>query len=396
MSTRTSEYLNSLVAPIPSVRGGRQARDLRIEHAAGTQLLVSRFLDGVGYAGDAKDPRPVRRRSLYDVKKWMADYFPSARFRAALPETTLYFAFVNDKIMMPPCEAVPVPREDLWWLAAPGDTLLLSDGSTHHYISVYRVDMDAGRIEMLDPWPDRVFLRLGLNDKGVEAIIEAEASITGLGRRISITRDEFLRVAIGVITRDTPELIDNYLAYRPSARDSFDVQLAFGLSIMEAEVYSLARYAAGYFKTALRLAEAMHESEKALYVAARMYVALVMAVYREGWASDPLATKPFKDEVDHLAKRYSGDRLLAGARATELCSLGNAAGTSKDYTAGRRFLDIAVARFPDEEEPRRLRAKLSLALKDHQGALDDSSEALALNESRTSPATGTARFMASR
>ena len=86
-------------------------------------------------------------------------------------------------------------------------------------------------------------------------------------------------------------------------------------------MYRPARYAAGYFKTALRLAEAMHESEKALYVAARMYVALVMAVYREGWASDPLATKPFKDEVDHLAKRYSGDRLLAQGREPPNCAV---------------------------------------------------------------------------
>jgi tetratricopeptide (TPR) repeat protein len=340
---------------------------------------------GQGYAGDAGNPRPVRPRSLYDLKKWMADYFPYARYRGAFPEDTLYFAFCYDRMQMPIEEAIPIPREHLWWLAAPGDSLLLSDRRTHHYIRVQYVDSDADRIYLLDPWPDRVFLKKGLNATGVEAVVEPfgpKGSDVGSLKRISITRSEFLRVILGIITKDTPDLIEHYLVQHPAQRDRFEIQLAFGLALMDAEAYVLARFAVVRFQAALCLAEVAEATERIEYAAARLYVALVAALHHQRWSGDALATKAFEDELRHLKERYSEDRLIARARVDELCSLSHAAGVSEDYAEARRFLDAAVSRFPDEEEPRRLRAKVRVLCQEYHGALDDVTQALAHNARR--------------
>jgi hypothetical protein len=337
------------------------------------------------YAGDADDPRPIRPRSLYDVKAWVAESFRYARYRGAFPEDTLHFAFCNDRIAVPPEEAVPVPSDDLWWLAAPGDLLLLSDRRTHHYIGVHQVDPDADRIYLLDPWPGRVFLKKGLNAAGVEALVEPfgpEGSPLCSHQLISITRAEFLRVIVGLITKDTPELISHYLAARPAQRERLEIQLAFGLALLDAEAYVLARSAVGRFRAALHLAEVAQATERVEYAAARLYVALIAAIYHQRWSGDALAAKPFEDELRRLTAHHPEDRLLSGARVSELCSLSHAAGTSADHAAATRFLDVAVKRFPDEEEPRRLRAKVRLMSQDHDGGLDDVTLALAHNASR--------------
>jgi hypothetical protein len=386
MSTPTSEFLNSLVHSTAPRRGGRPLSDLRLQHLAGATLMWELMSQGVmGYAGDADKPRPVRPRSLYDVKKWTADYFPNARYRDAFPEDTLYFAFCHDRMAMPLEEAIPVSRNDLWWLVAPGDMLLLSDRRTHHYIGVYHVDDDAGRIDLLDPWPDRVFLKKGLNATGVEAVVKpfgGEGSPIGNHKLVSITRAEFLRVAVGIITKDTPELIDHYLVHRPEQRERLEIQLAFGLALMDAEAYVLARFAVSHFRAAMRLANAAQDTDRVEYTAARQLVVLVAAIHHQRWSGDAQATKPFEDELRHLTALYSEDRLLAGARSAELCTLGNAAGASADYAAAMRFLDVAVARFQDDEEPRRLRAKVRLTRQDARGALDDVDQALVHNARR--------------
>ncbi|PTL85031.1 tetratricopeptide repeat protein [Vitiosangium sp. GDMCC 1.1324] len=379
MSTPTSEYLSGLAIPTPPRRDGRPQRDPRLEQLAGSILAFEALSQGLmDYAGDAQDPRPLRPRSLYDLKKWSADYFPYARYRGAFPDTTIYLAFCSDRAKLPLDQAVPVPREDLWWLAASSDTLLVSDRLTHHYTAVWYVDEDEGRIHLLDPWPDRIFLKKGLNAAGVEARIEPVTS-DAKHRRISITREEFLRVAVGLITRDTPELIEDYLAARSGGCKRFDVRLAFGLALMDAEQYALARFATVHLEAALRLAEAAGQAERAQDAAARLHVALVSAIHYQRWSKDDLAPKPFEDALRHLTARYGEDRLLAAAWLRELCSIGHAAGISRDHDAALHFLEVAVSRFPDEEEPYRLRAKVRMLIGDPDGALDDATRALALN-----------------
>ncbi len=66
---------------------------------------------------------------------------------------------------------LPVPRKNFWYLARPGDTVLLSDGITHHYTFIHGIDRRAQTIDLADLWPDRIFLRDGLNAAGVAATL---------------------------------------------------------------------------------------------------------------------------------------------------------------------------------------------------------------------------------
>jgi tetratricopeptide (TPR) repeat protein len=385
MSTPTSEFLTNLAMPTATRRAGRPRRDERLEHLAGTTLAIEVLTQGaVGYAGDADDPRPVPARSLYDLKKELVDTLAAARLRSAFPEDTLFFAFCHDRVASPLEETVPVSRDALWWLAAPGDTLLVSDRRTHHYISVLRVDTDADRIQLLDPWPDRVMLKKGLNIAGVEAVVEPLANEATAGKTlvVTITRAEFLKVAVGLVTRDTPDLIDQYLADRPTERESGDTRLAFGLTLLDAEKYGLYRKAAEHFRAALRLAEAAHASERIDDAAARLFVALVGASHHQRWSGEALASRPFDDELRRLIVDHTEARLLAHARRIELCSIGNAAASSGDLVSARRYLDVAVARFPEEEEPRRLRGKVALAGQDYEAAAADLALAVDYNARR--------------
>jgi tetratricopeptide (TPR) repeat protein len=385
MSTPTSEFLTNLAMPTATRSAGRPRRDERLEHFAGTTLVFELAAQGaVGYAGDADDPRPVRPRSLYDVKKEMADSLAAARLRNSFPEDTLLFAFCHDRVASPLEETVPVSRDALWWLSAPGDTLLVSDRKTHHYISVLAVDTDAGRIQLLDAWPDRVMLKKGLNTVGVEAVIEplANEGTAGKALVVTITRAEFQRVAVGLITYDTPDVIDQYLADRPVERESGDTRLAFGLTLLDAEKYGLFRKAAEHFRAALRLAEAAHASERIAAAAARLFVALVGASHHQRWSGDALASRPFDDELRRLIVDHTEERLLADARRIELCSIGNAAARSGDLVSARRYLDVAVARFPEEEEPRHIRGKVALASLDSEVAATDLALAIDYNARR--------------
>jgi hypothetical protein len=385
MSTPTSEFLTNLAMPTATRSAGRPRRDERLEHLAGTTLAIELVTQGaVGYAGDADDPRPVRPRTLYDVKKEMVDSLAAARLRTSFPEDTLFFAFCHDRVASPLEETVPVSWDALWWLSAPGDILLVSDRRTHHYISVLRVDTDADSIQLLDPWPDRVMLKKGLNTAGVEAVIEPLASEGTAGKAlvVTITRAEFLQVAVGLITRDTPDLIDQYLADRPLERESGDTRLALGLTLLDAEKYGLFRKAAEHFRAALRVAEASHASERIDDAAARLFVALVGASHHQRWSGDALASRPFDDELRRLIADHTEERLLAHARRIELCSIGNAAAHSGDVVSARRYLDVAVARFPEEEEPRRLRGTVALVSRDYEGAAANLALAIDYNARR--------------
>jgi tetratricopeptide (TPR) repeat protein len=384
MSTRTSELLNNAGIAYPAHTGSRQPSDPRLQQLTASTLTWEVFSqDAVGYAGDVENARPVRPRSLYDVKKWIADYFPYAHFRAALPETTLYFAFCSNRIKLSPEEAISVPRDDLWWLAAPGDTLLLTDRRTHHYVSIHHIDAETDRIFLLDPWPDRIFLKRGLNLANVEAVVEPIVpGNDATYKLVSITRAEFLRTAVGIITRDTPDLIAAYEAHDPSARQQPRMQLAFGLALMDAESNVLAPQAARHYKLALQLTQSAQSGELATYAAARLYVALVCALHYQRLSREPLAEKPFDDMLRQLLSQQPEEQLLAQARCSELCRLGHAAGASEDYPNALRLLDIAVLRFPQEEEPWRLRAKARVLTEDHAGAVADATAALSLNQAR--------------
>jgi tetratricopeptide (TPR) repeat protein len=370
--------------------GGRPARDSRLQQYASIRLRDSLLKqDTVGFAGDDPNPRPLPKRTLGSFKRQFSDYFQADpkldQFRAP---HALYLAFCSDKVRFPLQDAIAVPREDLWWLAAPNDLVLLSDKIHHHYTTVHRVSPEGEKIYFLDDWPERTFLKDGLNSAGVRAeIVPYFAGIfDGIlpGRKeVGITREEYLRVVVGLITQDTPALLERYLEHRPQARADHALNLSCGLSLLDVAQDNVARFAVPWLERALAIVRAGARAEDERRAAGALYVALLVSARRARQCGDTLAEKPFEDCRRDLLSRYDEQQLLDGLDIEQLCRLGNASGWGQDFDAAAMYLNLALARDPRHEGALWLRAKVRLRRDDAAGALEDASEAIAANLRRT-------------
>jgi hypothetical protein len=383
-STPTSEYLTSLALVSSPRTNGRTLKDPRLAQLAAANVTWAKMTYDLPYAGDADNPRPVPPTRLQDLRKQFTDSFAAARLRDAFPESTVTLAFRSDRAKMPLDQAIPVPREDLWWLAVPGDTVLLSDRRTHHYVSVERIDDEAQRIVFNDPWAERCFLRKGLNVAGVEAVIERMGDAgDGSGRpavaMVNISRDEFLRVTLGIVTRDTPDVMERYFAHRPSARSSFDVRFSAGMLLLAAEQRAVMADAASHLRAAIALRDVTKDAIPPVELASHFYLALTNAKYYATSWGDPVATKPFEDEIARLLLRYSETEILAAAAAPAICGAAYYAAATRDFTSAQRILDLAITYHPTASEPRRLRAKVRAAVGNLAGVLEDTEAGLALS-----------------
>jgi len=385
----------------PATLAGRPLRDSRIETLAnGSKFFSLLTMNVFGYAGDDPNPRPIPNRTLYTIKKKMSDYLQAGIATRARSDSggkqpwawdALKFAFCSDRVKMPLEQVIPIPREDLWWLAASDDLVLLSDRVTHHYTTVDHVAREAGRIFFLDEWPERIFLKAGLNAADVAAQIDPylagalDDAAPGLKNKkhVSITRDEFLRVIVGLVTLDTPALLDRYLAYRPEAKQDFAIRYAFGAALMDVEMDQLAKFAVPHLKAAWQLAGSKPADVDAERVAALFYQALAIAKFAQLFSGEPLAAKPFADELDALLVKVSEQSLLDRLDVEELARIGNAAGHARDFAASLRYLDHAVGRDPAHDGARHLRAMVKSVTGNWSGVAEDLVVALATNAERS-------------
>ena len=369
--------------------GGRPPRDPRVQaYAAGGLRGQLMMQDSFGYAGDDANPRPLPKRTLGSFKRQFSAYFEARDIaREQRAPDAFHLAFCSDRLRLPLEDAIPVPREDLWWLAAPNDLLLLSDRITHHYTTAHRVAPESARLYLLDDWPDRIFLKEGLNSAGVCATVTPYFAgvlddIAPARKEVGIGREEYLRVAVGLITQDTPALIERYFAHRPAALSSFPINLAFGLALLDVPRDALARHALPCLRRALQIARDEHDATREDRAAAALHVALQLAGRRAHSCGDALAGKPFSDLAAELTSRYGEDRLMAALDVEQLCRLANAAAWSQDFDTAGAWLRRALAIDPGHEGALGLTTKLHLRLDDPAAALESAGAALAANARR--------------
>ena len=171
-------------APCPIER----ARSAELETVGKNSVLSSQVLQGMPYAGDGDNPREMPKTSLSDMRNNLQETLRGDRVK------WLSFAFKSDERKSDDSSVISASKDVLLCMAAPGDGVLLSDRVTHHYTLVARVDRRAGYVYIADPWPDRIFLKEGLNGAGVKAVHD-----DGF---IRVTHDEFRRVLVGLVTID--------------------------------------------------------------------------------------------------------------------------------------------------------------------------------------------------
>ena len=360
----------------PTPRRPKDPRIQAIVDGGNTYEVLMQAVGGPGYAGDDPNPRPLPQTTLSDFKRSGESSLQQAHQRGVQRiENALYFAFYADRFQGERDRSIGVPRDDLWWLASSGDTVLLSDKVTHHYTGIYNVNREANRVSFLDQWPDRFFLKEGLNAAGVAAKLVGNEPI-------SITREEFRRVAVGLVTLDTPALLEDYFTQHPERAGRVEINLSCGLSLLDTDKDRFARVAAAYLARAWRLAEAEGAADTATLAARKLFVALSVAAEMAHLGGEPLGARAFLDRRRQLTARATSEDLLSQLDVDDLCRLGHAAGKAQHLEAAIEYFDRAVAADPAYEQAWWLRAIARDQREDADGAAADATEAIRLNIAR--------------
>ena len=342
---------------------------------------------GIKHAGDFEKPRPLPEWTFYDNKKIYQRSIQRFYDKGStkLPLNTIVFALASHRKAWKPEEIITVPLEDLWWFASASDTVFLSDGITHHYTTIASVDRENERIYFDDAWPELFFLREGLNEEDVRAQIkfnddsQQKESIRRIWS-ISISQEEFFRVVVGILTIDTPELIDRYFRYRSEQRENPDFNLRCALTLLDSNLNNLASVAAYYLKKTLDLVSLSKQQIDVSLATSKLFLALNLASFYALKNDDKLLLKPFQEELERLTENFSRKSLLTGLKADELGRLGDLAGHIGNMEAAAEFFNWAIAQDPQHEYVHFLRAKATFYQQQFSTAISDLDTALKLNE----------------
>lgn len=372
---------------LPFRGAGRDKRDLRTESMAGSYWRTSlERQNQYGYAGDDENPRELPKRTLSSMREKMQDALDAQQDDGTLvPPLGLHIAFCDEALALSAPEVIRVPREDLWWLAAPGDLLLLSDRVTTHFTTMLRACTPHGPMRIIDEWPERVFLREGFNEADIAARLlpfcDGAFAEQAAGRlEVEITRDEYLRVAVGLVTYDTPLLLERLFDHRPDRYRDAASQLAFGRALMAPSHDVLACFAAPWLFRAERQACADGDDALALQAAAVSYAAHCIAGYGQHAGAAVQAAAPFLSEAEALERRYGRARLHGAIDVETLIRMGNAAAWGQQFDVAHLWLSAAIERDPFHDAAHWLRAKVHQKCRNAQGMVDDASEALRRNQ----------------
>ncbi len=296
---------------------------------------------GMPHASSAQNPRPMENESLEDLR----DSFD--RTWAPLRKTVynaLWIIYWNDRYKVAPERGLRVPSSHLWWVVGEGDTVLLSDGLTHHYTTIGTVDREHELVSFADPWPDDFFLQAGRNVLG----IESDGCL--------VRRADFERATAGVLTYDTTDLLDTYFATFPDADDAGQ-RLRAGFAVMAAGPEYLAGRAVKHFFASARMADLAGDDQAAVTAAARAWLGATCALAAAVGAGDPVGTAVLEQFADTARQRAPLSTLLSRLSPDELCRLAHNVGQLGQL----EMLEVATATAIEKdaacEDAYRLRAK---------------------------------------
>ncbi len=315
-----------------------------------------------GYAGNVENPRPMPDATLSifhnDLKKvWNR------------LNDTVCFAFSPQNIEHESSEIIRLPKQDLWCLTKPGDHVLLSDRKTHHYTMIGGIDHINNTISFIDFWPDIFFLKKGFNSAGVEATFQ-----NGL---FTITKNEYLRLIIGLITPDTPALIDHYIGYRSASKSDPKIMFSIGATYLEHVFFENVYRSIRYFRDTFALLDD-NKSEFYYKVAQRLIFSLARASYLKFINEDIKAANQYARESDELAAKVGLKHIEPFFSVIDYYKLGNIAGTAGDLKSSIIYYTKAIKLDENFSKAYLYRAMAKMKQKDYAGAITDSSTALPL------------------
>jgi tetratricopeptide (TPR) repeat protein len=354
----------------------------------------------VGYAGDIPGAPPPPEMSLHDLA---VDLIPALRQSQREspdpidPDAT-YFTFQLDRAPSGDPEVISAPKQDLWCLLRSGDIVLVRAGADAHITRIFDVDRQTQTALIADFWPDRFFMVKGTNLFGFSGeLVRMEDPFLPAGddQRIlvRVSRDDLARAIVGLITIDTPDLIQGYFSIDPAAETRAEVLLAFGASLLASDKVGMidkaivdkgmVQRSISVLERAVELLHAAGETKRETYAVNRLYLAVVVSGYTCVWQKNLSCAKKMQDEIDDLQNRYGGaNAILRDNQAVDYVYLGQSAGHANDVVASIGFFTRALQKDPACEEAYYDRGLTWNAIGRKKEAQQDLTAALKLNESK--------------
>jgi tetratricopeptide (TPR) repeat protein len=304
--------------------------------------------------------------------------------RAANPSIDMLqwrlIAYYLDTLDTQDYSLIPIPRDRFWCVLRPGNSLLLSDGIRHHYTTLYRINTENETLDLLDPWPEKIFLRKGFNRLEVAAQI---IDVPDRGKLVRITRDEFERVIIGTMSEEQPEFLHNILQVVPNGANKPRFMLTLAINSLGDARYEDPISAIPYYHKALELVLKTPDSKLRFAVAKEaLYAALFSTYWIEERRGKESSFEQTLNAVERLQEqiRTNFPDLMPVDTLTErqLIRLGQISWQVHCLDDAERLFTAVIKRSPNNPAGYFGRAKARNRLLDHKGTIADSSKTIEL------------------
>jgi tetratricopeptide (TPR) repeat protein len=260
--------------------------------------------------------------------------------------------------------------------------VLLTDGINHHFTVVHSVNRIHEYLDLIDPWPDQIFLRRGLNRKRVEAKI---VEVPKKGKLVRITRNEFDRVVLGAIGHENVSFHAHLAEVFGESRNNPRFLLALAIATLGPEPHESTESALPYLEEALNVARPKTGTALARRVALEsLYVVHVTSYLLEsGYVSESnreTVTHSLRRIVRIIRELFKDIQVESSLSEKQLVRLGQLALNANENRETEHIFSTVIQRFPNNPEGYFGRAMARHKLNKHNGTIEDVTRALPLRE----------------
>ena len=370
----------------------------------------------LGSSGDGPDARPNLHEPIGDVRRQSEELLGSIQHTSPFRLSGLtYFAITDQKLRSSDDEVIGVPPSMLWCFVHEGDLVLLSDHTASHYTRVYSVDRPGKRIVFTDQWPERMFVLEGRNRLGLRGQLDfpdlhqlyrqilqftfpgfdqktADAfhqnlanwalvgTLGGKGPRVvSITQAEFQAVAVAVVTLDSFDNIPARISPMIDGRARSNALMAAGRIALRQQP-PLYQAGAEIASRALNAALAIQDPSLAARVRALQLMAWTLDRYAAVAAGNDKRANTLASSINALGRNTPLATLIGTWMPRDLSQVGNAAERGGDLANAVAYFNEAISHDRSLAEAWLGRATAKVKQSDAEGAYNDATRALALNE----------------
>jgi hypothetical protein len=346
----------------------------RPEVLSGWSMLSIAQYWGIFYEQQKKHPQ------LIDERVANTNY-PIGRFRTKLTEQfpgKRPFAVVSDRFSRSYLEEISIPSDKLLCLVAPPATLLLSDGTANHYVSMEGIDQAGKRMTLADAWPEQSFLI------GSDLPPESRGKLLEVppvgGVLIDVPTSTVSSFLVGAIFLEDPDGFIKRLRKLVDLYGDAANLLAIGLTLYSPEKPETFKFSLEYLGKSVEAAKKAKLTD--IGEAAKHELAYALLMSMTSLSSE--VTQETKESYLARYKQMGGDGLLrdGSARLEDLVNLSIRFEEGGMLNYAYFYANLAVVRDASSDDAHLQRAKILNASHNYEKSLPDAIEAYRLNTLR--------------